>query len=214
MDPKLFQQLSASVSAALSTVATGLATAAIPIVVAYIGSWVRNRANDMRQSMNTRQLQMAQSVGAIAINAAEQLGRTGQLVDGTSKKDYAVRMAQSYLSRLGVRMDARDMAALIEAEVSRTFGRGAPMVELARAQSELLQRGAKTAVLAAEQGAVRRTAVEHGLDLGEQKKKFAMNIAARFLAEHGLRMDAQVVDAMIEAQLMQFRMEAAQQLAR
>lgn len=214
MDPKLFQQLSASVSAALSTVATGLATAAIPIVVAYIGSWVRNRANDMRQSMNTRQLQMAQSVGAIAINAAEQLGRTGQLVDGTSKKDYAVRMAQSYLSRLGVRMDARDMAALIEAEVSRTFGRGAPMVELARAQSELLQRGAKTAVLAAEQGAVRRMAVEHGLDLGEQKKKFAMNIAGRFLAEHGLRMDAQVVDAMIEAQLMQFRMEAAQQLAR
>ena len=43
MDPKLFQQLSASVSAALTTVATGLATAAIPIVVAYIGSWVRNR---------------------------------------------------------------------------------------------------------------------------------------------------------------------------
>ena len=88
------------------------------------------------------------------------------------------------------------------------------MVELARAQSELLQRGAKTAVLAAEQSTVRRMAVEHGLELGEQKKKFAMNIAARFFAEHGLRMDAQVVDAMIEAQLMQFRMEAAQQLAR
>jgi len=52
------------------------------------------------------------------------------------------------------------------------------------------------------------------LDLGEQKKIFAMNVAARFLAEHGLRIDAQVVDAMIEAQLMQFRMEAAQQLAR
>ena len=68
MDPKLFQELSASVSAALSTVATGLATAAIPIVVAYIGSWVRNRANDMRQSMSTRQLQMAESVGAIAIH--------------------------------------------------------------------------------------------------------------------------------------------------
>jgi len=69
-------------------------------------------------------------------------------------------------------------------------------------------------VLAAEQGAVRRMAVERGLDLGEQKKIFAMNVAARFLAEHGLRIDAQVVDAMIEAQLMQFRMEAAQQLAR
>jgi len=197
MDPKLFQQLSASVSAALGTVATGLATAAIPILVAYIGSWVRNRTNDMRQSMSTRQLQMAESVGAIAINAAEQLSRSGQLVDGTSKKDYAVRMAQSYLSRLGVRMDARDVAALIEAEVSRTFGRGAPSMELA-----------------AEQGAVRRMAVERGLDLGEQKKIFAMNVAARFLAEHGLRIDAQVVDAMIEAQLMQFRMEAAQQLAR
>ena len=214
MDPKLFQQLSASVSAALGTVATGLATAAIPILVAYIGSWVRNRTNDMRQSMSTRQLQMAESVGAIAINAAEQLSRSGQLVDGTSKKDYAVRMAQSYLSRLGVRMDARDVAALIEAEVSRTFGRGAPSMELAAAQSELLQRGAKTAVLAAEQGAVRRMAVERGLDLGEQKKIFAMNVAARFLVEHGLRIDAQVVDAMIEAQLMQFRMEAAQQLAR
>ena len=58
MDPKLFQQLSASVSAALGTVATGLATAAIPILVAYIGSWVRNRTNDMRQSMSTRQLEV------------------------------------------------------------------------------------------------------------------------------------------------------------
>jgi hypothetical protein len=44
--------------------------------------------------------------------------------------------------------------------------------------------------------------------VGEQKKRYALDMAFKYLAEHGLRVDPAVVNGLIEAQIRQIKTAA------
>ena len=119
-------------------------------------------------------------------------------------------MARGYFRSLGVKMDAASIAGLIESEVMRQFRNAAGSADSAQVRSDLLARAMRTAVLAAEQSGLKRRALEAGLNLAEEKKTYAVNLATDYLAQHGIRVPPDLIDGMIEAQLMRFRIEAAQ----
>jgi len=132
------------------------------------------------------------------------------LVSGSEKKKFAMDMARGYFRNLGVKMDAASIAGLIESEVMRQFRNSAGSADSAQVRSDLLARAVRTAVLAAEQSGLKRRALEAGLNLAEEKKTYAVNLATDYLAQHGIRVPPDLIDGMIEAQLMRFRIEAAQ----
>ena len=82
--------------------------------------------------------------------------------------------------------------------------------ESAKARSDLLSRAVQSSVLAAEQSDIKRKALEAGLNLAEEKKTYAVNLATDYLSQHGIHVPHDLIDGMIEAQLMSFRIEAAQ----
>ena len=92
----------------------------------------------------------------------------------------------------------------------RQFQNSSGSSDSAQVRSDLLARAVRTAVLAAEQSGLKRRALEAGLNLAEEKKTYAVNLAIDYLAQHGIRVPADLIDGMIEAQLMRFRIEAAQ----
>ena len=59
-------------------------------------------------------------------------------------------------------------------------------------------------------GTMAQPALEAGLNLAEEKKTYAVNLATDYLSQHGINVPHDLIDGMIEAQLMSFRIEAAQ----
>ena len=210
MNAETAKNLSETVMSFVGLLAAGLLTAALPFVVASIASWLRARSKELSQRLNNEQLQMVQTVAELVVRAAEQNGNNGVLVSGSEKKKFAMDMARGYFRNLGVKMDAASIAGLIESEVMRQFRNSAGSADSAQVRSDLLARAVRTAVLAAEQSGLKRRALEAGLNLAEEKKTYAVNLATDYLAQHGIRVPPDLIDGMIEAQLMRFRIEAAQ----
>ena len=210
MNAETVKNLSETVMSFVGLLAAGLLTAALPFVVASIASWLRTRSKELSQRLNNEQLQMVQTVAELVVRAAEQNGNNGVLVSGSEKKKFAMDMARGYFRNLGVKMDAASIAGLIESEVMRQFRNSAGSADSAQVRSDLLARAVHTAVLAAEQSGLKRRALEAGLNLAEEKKTYAVNLATDYLAQHGIRVPPDLIDGMIEAQLMRFRIEAAQ----
>lgn len=204
------QSLSETIMSFVGLLAAGLLTAALPFAVASIASWLRTRSKELSQRMNTQQLQMVQTVTELVVRAAEQNGNNGTLISSTEKKKFAMNLARSYFRRLGIDLDATSIAGLIESEVLRQFHNSSGSADSAKVRSDLLSRAVQTSVLAAEQGSIKRKALEGGLNLGEEKKTYAVNLTADYLSQHGINIPHDLIDGMIEAQLMQFRIEAAQ----
>ncbi len=210
MNAENVQSLSETIMSFVGLLAAGLLTAALPFAVATIASWLRSRSKELSQRMNTQQLQMVQTVTELVVRAAEQNANNGTLISSTEKKKFAMNLARVYFRRLGIDLDATSIAGLIESEVLRQFHNSAGSADSAKVRSDLLSRAVQTSVLAAEQSDIKRKALEGGLNLAEEKKTYAVNLANDYLSQHGINIPHDLIDGMIEAQLMKFRIEAAQ----
>jgi len=189
----------------LSLLAQGLLIIAIPVVVVFLFQWLRQKESELRAHLTTQQQQFIDSAISLAVRAAEQAGLSNQLAGGgQAKKAYAVKAAQDYLDRLGIKLDVNMMATLLEAEVNKQFSNAAPVVDDAATRSALLDKAVHTAVLAAEQSGL----VGVIQNVADQKKRYAMDFAFKYLAEHGLRVDPSVVNGLIEAQVLQAKQAA------
>lgn len=195
----------------LSLLANGLLIIAIPIVIAFLFQWLRQRGQEWRARLTAQQQQFIDSAIGMAVRAAEQSGLAGQLAGGgAAKKAFAIKAAQEYLNRLGIQVEVSGLANLVEAEVNKQFTNAAPVVDDAATRSLLLDKAVKTAILAAEQSGLNQTIQ----NVAAQKKQFALDMAFKYLAEHGLRVDPTVVSGLIEATIRQLKAETPQMLPR
>jgi hypothetical protein len=187
----------------LALLAQGLLIIALPILIAFLFQWLRQRGAEFRSRLTADQQKFIDNAVSFAVRAAEQSGLARQLQGGgAAKKQYAIKAAQDYLNRLNVKLDVNTIATLVEGEVHKQFSNAAPPVDDPKARSELLDKAVQTAVLSAEQSGL--TGVVQ--NVAQQKKKAALDFAFKYLAEHGLRVDPNVVDSLIEAQVRQLKM--------
>jgi hypothetical protein len=189
----------------LSLLAQGLLIIAIPVVIAFLYQWLRQKGAELRAHLTAQQQQFIDAAISFAVRAAEQAGLSNQLAGGgQAKKAYAIKAAQDYLDRLGIKLDVNMLTTLVEAEVNKQFSNAAPVVDDAATRSALLDKAVQRAVLAAEQsgltGVIQNVAV--------QKKRYAVEFAFKYLAEHGLRVDPSVVNGLIEAQVLEAKSAA------
>ena len=179
---------------------------AIPILVAALFQWFRHKNDELRSRLTAQQKQWIDAGVGIAVRAAEQMGLSGQIAGGgQGKKAFAIKTAQEYLDRLGVKIDVNALTTLIEAEVRQQFSNAAPVVDDAATRSALLDKAVGSAVLAAEQSGL-TAAIQN---IGAQKKRYALDWAGRYLAEHGLKVDPVVLDGLLEAQIRRTKDAAA-----
>jgi len=184
----------------LALLAQGLLVIAIPVVIGVLFQWLRQKGAELRAHLTAQQEQFIDMAVSTAVRAAEQAGLSNQLAGGgQAKKAYAVKAVQDYLDRLGIKLDVNQLVTLIEAEVNKQFSNAAPVVDDAATRSALLDKAVQRAVLAAEQSGL--TGIIQ--NVAEQKKRYAMDFAFKYLAEHGLRVDPAVVNGLIEAQVLQ-----------
>ena len=193
----------------LGVFANALLLIAFPILIGYVIWWLRSRIDELKQDLSSDQLKIIESVGSLAVRAAEQAGLTGVLRGGSAKKSYAVEAAQRYFDRLDIKIDVESIAALVEAEVISNFSSSAPPADTPGARAELVEKAVQAAVLAAEQSGLKQLTVKAGVELADQKKDYAMNLAQQYLKDHGIKVDLSLVDGLIEAQILRFKMEAA-----
>ncbi|MBI4772074.1 MAG: hypothetical protein HY784_17075 [Chloroflexi bacterium] len=196
----------ADIQQLLVLIAQGLLVLAIPIVIAYLGLWLRQRAQELHSRLTVQQQQLVDTVISSVVRAAQQQGIVGELKTGGAKREYALKMASGFLARYGITgLDLSKLAALVEAEVNKQFSSAAVPPDTAEARQQLLDRAVQVAVDAAQQSGVT------GLiqNIGEQKKGYAIQFASRYLAEHGIRVPEDVLQGLIEAQIMQLKRERA-----
>lgn len=191
-------------NAYLGLLANGLLIIAIPVLIAFLYQWLRLRTQELKARLGVQQQQFIDTALGYAVRAAEQAGLAGQLGGGANKKAYAIKAAQDYLNRLGVQLDVSALATLVEAEVNKQFSNAAPVVDDAATRSALLDKAVKTAILAAEQSGLNKTIQ----NVAGQKKQFAMDLAFKYLSEHGLRVDPAVVNGLLEATLREMKANA------
>jgi len=192
----------------LATLAQALLIIAIPILVAAAFMWARQKATEIKQNLSKEQLDMIEKGIKMAVGAAEQAGFSGILKSGGEKKQYAIDAVQRYLDRAGVPIEVDEIATLIESEVNSQFSNYAPPVDTPEARSALLDKAVEAAVLAAEQSGAKKLAIETAAGVAMSKKDYAVDIATKYLGEHGLKVDPSLVDGMIEAQIMRLKLQA------
>lgn len=193
-------------NAFLSALASLLLVLAIPVLVAALFQWFRHKNDELRSRLTAQQQQWIDAGVSVAVRAAEQMGLSGQVQGGgQGKKAFAIKTAQEYLDRLGVKIDVNALTSLIEAEVRQQFSNAAPLVDDAATRSALLDKAVQSAVLAAEQSGL-TAAIQN---IGAQKKRYALDWAGRYLAEHGLKVDPMVLDGLLEAQVLKMKEAAA-----
>lgn len=192
----------------LATLAQSLLIIAIPIVVAGVFMWSRQKAAEIKQNLTKEQLSMIEKGVQIAVKAAEQAGFSGFLKSGSEKKEYAIDAVQRYLDRAGVTIDVEEIVTLIEAEVNTQFTKYAPPVDTPEARSALIDKAVEAAVLSAEQSGLKKTVIDSATGVALSKKDFAVDVAEKYLAEHGLKIDPGLIDGLIEAQIMRLKLKA------
>ncbi len=195
-------------SSFLSMLASALLVIAIPILVAAAFQWARHKAAEIKQNLSKEQLSMIENGVKLAVKAAEQAGFSGLLKGGSEKKQYAIDAVQRYMDRAGVAIDVDEIATLIEAEVNAQFSNYAPPVDTPETRSALIDKAVEAAVLAAEQSGAKRAAVDIAAGVAMSKKDFAVDLAERYLLEHGLKVDTTLIDGMIESQIMKLKLKA------
>ncbi|MBT3391698.1 MAG: hypothetical protein HN413_14970 [Chloroflexi bacterium] len=192
----------------LTILAQALLVIAIPILVAAAFQWTRERTAMIRQNLSDEHLSLIEKGITLAVKAAEQAGFSGILKSGSEKKQYAIDAVQRYLDRAGVEIEVDEIATLIESEVNSQFSNYAPPVDTPETRSALIDKAVETAVLAAEQSGAKNAAIDIATGAALSKKDYATDIAAKYLAEHGLKVDPSLVDGMIEAQIMKLKLKA------
>ena len=191
----------------LTILAQSLLIIAIPIVVAALFQWVRQQSAQIKKRLSRDQLEVIEKGIQIAVKAAEQAGLSGQLAGGSEKKQYAIDAVQRYLNRAGVSIDVEEIATLIEAEVNSQFSSYAPPVDTPETRSALIDKAIEAALLAAEQSGAKQMAVEAGTNLAMAKKDYAVDLATKYLTEHGIKIKPSLIDGLIEAQIMRLKLK-------
>nr|MBC8508146.1 hypothetical protein [Chloroflexota bacterium] len=135
-------------------------------------------------------------------------GFTGILKSGGEKKQYALDAVLKLDLPAGVDIDVEEIATLIESEVNSQYSNYAPPVDTPEARSALLDKAVETAVLAAEQSGAKKLAIETAAGVAMSKKDYAVDVATKYLYEHGLKVDPSLVDGMIEGQIMKLKLKA------
>ncbi len=194
----------------LYRLAQGLLIAAIPVLVAAAVYWLKQKGDEIKSKLGKDKLAALESIGALAVRAAEQAGLSQQIAGGAAKKEYALSLAQNQLNALGIKIDVKLIAGILESEVLKQFNSGAPPADTPETRVALIEKAVESAVLAAEQSGLKAVAANAAVSLAKQKKEYALSLACKYLQDHGLRVDMSVVDGLIEAQIMRFKMQAVQ----
>lgn len=194
----------------LFLLAQALLVIALPILIAAGAYWLKQRADEIKSKLTQEQLAALERIGGVVVRAAEQAGLNKQISGGAAKKQYAIEAAQNYLNSLGIKIDVGTIANVVESEVMKQFNGAAPPADTPQARAALIDKAVESAVLAAEQSGLKTTVVQAGISIAEQKKHYALDLAKKYLADQGLNVDLTMVDGLIEAQIMRFKIQAAQ----
>lgn len=194
----------------LLTVAEAFLVIGLPILIAFGAQWLRHKAAEVKASLTSQQMELITGAASIAVRAAEQAGITGQLAGGgAAKKAFAIKAAQDYLDHLGVSINVDRLATVVESEVRTQFAGEQVPPDNAQTRSQLIDKAVQSAVLAAEQTGVKQMGVNLAVDVAHAKKQYAVNIAGKYLSDYGIKIDPALIDGLIEAQIMRFKVEAA-----
>jgi len=194
----------------VSLLTQGLLIITLPIVIAAAFQYIRKTSVDLKSKVSQEQWGVIQRGVELAVRAAEQVGLSGQLNSGSEKRQYAISAVQDYLSRVNIPIEVDEIVTLIEAEVNSQFSSYAPPIDTAETRSALLDKAVETAVLAAEQTGAKELAIETATNFAVAKKTFAVDLATKYLGEHGIKVDTSLIDGMIEAQIMRLKLQALQ----
>ena len=100
---------------ALPTLATAL--------TALVGAWILQKSREIGKKISVQQMQSIEWAVSVAVNAAEQAGLAKLIED---KKQYAIGLAQQYLSKQGIPVDVSLLEGLVEAAVKAEINTVAP----------------------------------------------------------------------------------------
>lgn len=192
----------------LTMVAQAFLIIALPILIMALAYWLKQRGDEIKSKLGHDKLTALESIAAVAVRAAEQAGLNKQLTGGAAKREQAVRVAQDYLNSLGLKIDVQTVVSAVESEVLKQFNSGQPPADSGEARAALIDKAVESAVLAAEQSGL-KAAAAGAAATGEQKKQYALSLAQKYLENNGLKVDLAVVDGLLEAQIMKFKMQSA-----
>ncbi len=192
----------------LAILAVGLLVIAIPIVVAGAFQFWRAKSTEIKQRLGKDRLEAIENAVHLAVRAAEQVGLSDQLKTGREKLNYAVDAVQRHLDQAGIPIEVDEITTLIESEVNKNFSNYAPPVDTPETRSALIDKAIETAVMAAEQSGAKKMVVELGTQVALNKKDYATDFAQKYLLEHGITIDPNLVDGLIEGQIMKFKLKA------
>ena len=181
---------------------------AVPFVVYYLVQFVRRYLEMARSKIRDADRGLLDRALEIAVKSAEQKGLAGVIPGGEAKKQEAIKITQQYLEQFGVQVDVGRIADMIEAEVLTQFSHPSSPALAPAQRAGILDKAVELSVLAAEQSGLTGVIQNEG----SKKKEYAVNFAERYLKEHGLAVELDVVGDMIEAQLIKFLMQARQRI--
>ena len=184
----------------LTLLAQGLLVIALPILIAAGVQAIRVQARRLGQE----RIDTILAAVRMAVAVAERAGLVDKLT-GPEKRAEALRIADSFLQKRGIRLDLEELVNLIEAEVMLQFRNPQPPEDTVENRQALIQKAIETAVLAAEQAGL----IEN---IGQRKKAHAMSVVAQYLDDAGVSIPAELASNLIEAQLLRFKLAASGRL--
>lgn len=201
--------MDSAISDFFSVLIQGLLVLAIPILIAFAIPWLRQKANEVKQKLSADQLDMLQKGAQFAVKAAEQAGLSGQIKNvGKEKKEFAISAAQGWLDRAGLKVNADEIASMIESEVHSQITNPTPMADSAESRSQLLEKAINVAVLAAQQGSVQEFANRLATGLIDSQKDYAAGFVKKYLDQYGLKVDPDIIDGLINAEVLKLRLQS------
>lgn len=187
----------------LTLLAQGLLVIALPILIAAGVQAVRVQSRRLGQE----RLDTILTGVRMAVAVAERAGLVDKLT-GPEKRAEALRLADAFLRKRGIRLDLEELVNLVEAEVILQFRNPQPPQDTPENRQALIDKAIEAAVLAAEQAGLA------GLieNIGRRKKAHAMTIVAQYLDQAGVEIPAELASSLIEAQLLRFKLAASGRL--
>lgn len=102
---------------AVMTGLVGIVVAVVTYAARFLVDFINKKAAEATAAKSREEIELAQSIGLIAVDAAEQVGRVLKL-DGTDKFNLAVKQFNEMAERYGLKISDDQRKALIEAGVN------------------------------------------------------------------------------------------------
>ncbi len=190
----------------LAYLAEGLLIVALSVVIAAAVQHYRVMTQRLREGQHAASWEAIEQAVKLAASIVKQTG----LIEGYGPelRRRAIQYAQDFLDERGIKIDIERLATLIEAELATQIRNPSLPANTAQARQALLAGAIQAAVLAAEQsgmkGLIQNVAVE--------KKNYAIQLARRYLREHSINVDDEMLSGLIEAELLRLFLAARKQL--